>query len=112
MHNQIAVVALTAAALVGCSPDHGGMGPRGAAALAAQLQAGATSVAAADDTPGAVYTLMNLTAAAGGNAVAVFTRAADGRSSIPARTRSAPRSGVASRASMISRTTPARCRRC
>ena len=78
MHNQIAVVALTAAALVGCSPDHGGMGPRGAAALAAQLQAGATSVAAADDTPGAVYTLMNLTAVAGGNAVAVFTRAADG----------------------------------
>lgn len=78
MHNQIAVVALAAAAFTACSPDHEGVGPRGAAAQAAQLEAGATSAVTADDTPGAVYTLMNLKAAAGGNAVAVFTRAGDG----------------------------------
>ncbi|HYS22283.1 MAG TPA: beta-propeller fold lactonase family protein [Gemmatimonadales bacterium] len=80
MHNQIAVVALAAAALAACSPDHGGMGPRGAAAQAVKLEAGATSAVATDDAPGAVYTLMNLTATAGGggNAVAMFTRAADG----------------------------------
>ncbi len=59
MHNQIAVVALAAAALAACSPDHGGMGPRGAAAQAVKLEAGATSAVATDDAPGAVYTLMN-----------------------------------------------------
>src|SRR5260370_26760243 len=66
MHKQIAVVALAAAALAACSPDHGGMGPRGAAAQAVKLEAGATSAVATDDTPGSVYTLMNLTATAGG----------------------------------------------
>ncbi len=66
MHNQIAVVALAAAALAACSPDHGGMGPRGAAAQAVKLEAGATSAVATDDAPGAVYTLMNLRATAGG----------------------------------------------
>src|SRR5216684_2427573 len=66
MHNQIAVVAFAAAALAACSPDHGGMGPRGAAAQAVKLEAGATSAVATDDAPGAVYTLMNLRATAGG----------------------------------------------
>src|SRR5260370_1814983 len=80
MHKQIAVVALAAAALAACSPDHGGMGPRGAAAQAVKLEAGATSAVATDDAPGAVYTLMNLTATAGGggNAGAIFTPARDG----------------------------------
>src|SRR5260370_42426057 len=74
MHKQIAVVALAAAALAACSPDHGGMGPRGAAAQAVKLEAGATSAVATDDTPGSVYTLMNLTATAGGggDAIAMF----------------------------------------
>src|SRR3989441_7068377 len=73
MNKQIALAALAAVALAACS-ENGGMtmGPRSAASLAARL----TADAAADGSgPGAVYALTNQTS---GNAVAVFSRAADG----------------------------------
>ena len=77
MHKQIAYAALAAAALAACSQDRGITSPAAmsAARLAASAQAADGAPSAADVTPGAVYTLMNLTS---GNAVAVFTRAADG----------------------------------
>ena len=73
MNKQIALAALAAVALAACS-ENGGMtmSPRSAASLAARL----TADAAADGSgPGAVYALTNQTS---GNAVAVFSRAADG----------------------------------
>ena len=73
MTQRIALVALALAGVTACSQDHGLMGP--AAALRHELSASAASAADAGDTPGAVYTLMNLTS---GNAVKMFTRAADG----------------------------------
>src|SRR5436190_16556477 len=71
MHTRLAVLALATAALAACEPNPSVTGP--AAALQAARDAGA-SAALAD--PGAVYTLTNQVA---GNAVAVFTRGADGR---------------------------------
>jgi len=73
MNKQIALAALAAVALAACS-ENGGMtmGPRSAASLAARLAADA---AADGSGPGAVYALTNQTL---GNAVAVFSRAADG----------------------------------
>ena len=73
MNKQIALAALAAVALAACS-ENGGMtmSPRSAASLAARL----TADAAVDGSgPGAVYALTNQTS---GNAVAVFSRAADG----------------------------------
>src|SRR2546426_219098 len=73
MTRRIALIALAAAAVAACSQDRGITGP--AAALLRELSASAASAGAADDAPGAVYTLMNLTS---GNAVKIFARAADG----------------------------------
>jgi 6-phosphogluconolactonase len=73
MKKHIAVLALAAAAVAGCSSDRGVTSLTGPAALrAARLGAGTV------DGSGqrAVYTLTNR---ASGNAVAIFTRAADGR---------------------------------
>lgn len=68
MNKRMAFVALAAAALAACARDRGIAGPE--ASFAAQLGAGAAA-----DAPGAVYALTNQVA---GNAVAVFSRAADG----------------------------------
>jgi len=70
MNTQIAVAALAAAVLAGCSQDRNVTGP--AASRAADL---AASAVAGANAPGAVYALTNQAA---GNAVAVFARAADG----------------------------------
>src|SRR2546429_6032913 len=70
MHTRLAVLALATAALAACEPNPSVTGP--AAALQAARDA---DVSAALSNPRAVYTLTNQV---GGNAVAVFTRAADG----------------------------------
>ena len=71
MNKIMAVGALTLVALGGCAQDHNVTG------LAADraLELNASAVAAAD-APGAVYALANV---AGGNAVAMYSRGADGR---------------------------------
>ncbi len=71
MNKIMAVGALTLVALGGCAQDHNVTG------LAADraLELNASAVAAAD-APGAVYALTNV---AGGNAVAMYSRGADGR---------------------------------
>lgn len=73
MTKQLAFIALAAAALAACEPDRG---------ISSPSSLDASSQAARDDDigsdrggPHAVYTLSNQSA---GNAVAVFTRAADG----------------------------------
>ena len=71
MNTRLAVLALAAATLAACEPNPNLTGP--AASLQAQRDAAVTGDLAG---PGAVYTLTNQV---GGNAVAVFTRAADGR---------------------------------
>ncbi len=73
MKTQIAVLALAAAAVAACSPDRGVTGSTGPAALRAD-RLGASAVGGSGEQ--AVYTLTNQ---ASGNAVAIFTRAADGR---------------------------------
>src|SRR3989454_6668149 len=71
MNTRLAVLALATAALAACEPNPSVTGP------AAALQAArAADVSAAVSDPGGVYTL---TTQVGGNAVAVFTRGADGR---------------------------------
>lgn len=73
MKTQLAVLALATAAVAASSPNRGGTEPTGPVALrAAGLGVGEGGRSA----EGAVYTLTNQTS---GNAVAVFTRAADGR---------------------------------
>src|SRR5216683_7157135 len=73
MKTQIAVLALATAAIAACSPNRGGTGLTGPAALrAARVDVSAVG----GSGEGAVYTLTNQTS---GNAVAIFTRAADGR---------------------------------
>ena len=71
MNKIMAVGALTLVALGGCAQDHNVTG------LAADraLELNASAVAAAN-APGAVYALTNV---AGGNAVAMYSRGADGR---------------------------------
>src|SRR2546427_10496898 len=76
MAQRIALVALAVAGVAACAQDRGITGP--AAALMHELRASAASAADAEDTPGAVYTLMNQVAANGGNAVAIFQRSAGG----------------------------------
>src|SRR2546427_9892293 len=76
MAQRIALVGLAVAGGAACSRDRGIAGP--AASLMHELRASAASAAEGDDTPGAVYTLMNQVAANGGNAVAIFHRAAGG----------------------------------
>ena len=76
MAQRIALVALAVAGVAACSQDRGITGP--AAPLRRELSASAASAADAEDTPGAVYTLMNQVAANGGNAVAIFQRSAAG----------------------------------
>ncbi|PYO62523.1 MAG: 3-carboxymuconate cyclase [Gemmatimonadetes bacterium] len=76
MAQRIALVALAVAGVAACSRDRGITGP--AAPLRRELSASAASAADAEDTPGAVYTLMNQVAANGGNAVAIFQRSAAG----------------------------------
>ena len=71
MNTRLAVLALAAASLAACEPNPNLTGP--AASLQAQRDAPVTGDLAG---PGAVYTLTNQV---GGNAVAVFTRGADGR---------------------------------
>jgi 6-phosphogluconolactonase len=71
MNTRLAVLALAAATLAACEPNPNLTGP--AASLQAQRDAAVTGDL---DGPGAVYTLTNQV---GGNAVAVFTRGADGR---------------------------------
>jgi len=73
MKTQIAVLALAAAAVAACSPDRGVTGSTGLAALHAD-RLGASAGGGSGEQ--AVYTLTNQ---ASGNAVAIFTRAADGR---------------------------------
>src|SRR2546422_2813161 len=75
MAQRIALVALAVAGVAACAQDRGITGP---AALMRELRASAARAADGDDTPGAVYTLMNQVAANGGNAVAIFHRAAGG----------------------------------
>jgi len=71
MTKQIAFIALAAAALAACEQNRSVTSP------AASLQAARDAAVPADLAgPGAVYTLTNQVA---GNAVAVFTRGADGR---------------------------------
>ncbi len=70
MNKQIACVALAATVFAGCTEDRSLTGPT--AARAGDFSASST---VAVDGPGAVYALTNQVA---GNAVAVFTRAADG----------------------------------
>jgi len=71
MTKQIAFIALAAAALAACEQNRSLTSP------AASLQAARDAAVPADLAgPGAVYTLTNQVA---GNAVAVFTRGADGR---------------------------------
>jgi hypothetical protein len=71
MTKQIAFIALAAAALAACEQSRSLTSP------AASLQAARDAAVPADLAgPGAVYTLTNQVA---GNAVAVFTRGADGR---------------------------------
>src|SRR5437773_3612487 len=72
MNSRIAVLALAAAALAACEQNRSLTSPA-AALLQAQRDAQVTGDLAG---PGAVYTLTNRVA---GNAVAVFTRGADGR---------------------------------
>src|SRR5207249_4415023 len=72
MNSRIAVLALAAAALAACEQNRSLTSPA-AALLQAQRDAQVTGDLAG---PGAVYTLTNQVA---GNAVAVFTRGADGR---------------------------------
>src|SRR5438132_3363060 len=72
MNSRIAVLALAAAALAACEQNRSLTSPA-AALLQAQRDAHVTGDRAG---PGAVYTLTNQVA---GNAVAVFTRGADGR---------------------------------
>jgi 6-phosphogluconolactonase (cycloisomerase 2 family) len=71
MNKLMAVGTLALVAIAACSQDNNGTGP--AADRAAQIEASAAAMPA--DAPGAVYALVNQ---AGGNAVAVFNRAADG----------------------------------
>src|SRR5260370_24252960 len=73
MKTQIAVLALAAAAVAACSPDRGVTGSTGPAALRAD-RLGASAGGGSGEQ--AVYTLTNQASA---NAVAIFTRAADGR---------------------------------
>jgi len=69
---KIQIAVLAAAAVAACSPDRGVTGATGPAAL----RAGRLGVSAVDGSvERAVYTLTNQTS---GNAVAIFTRAADG----------------------------------
>src|SRR5260370_32564376 len=69
---KIQIAVLAAAAVAACSPDRGVTGATGPAAL----RAGRLGVNAVDGSvERAVYTLTNQTS---GNAVAIFTRAADG----------------------------------
>jgi 6-phosphogluconolactonase (cycloisomerase 2 family) len=69
---KIQIAVLAAAAVAACSPDRGVTGATGPAAL----RAGRLGVTAVDGSvERAVYTLTNQTS---GNAVAIFTRAADG----------------------------------
>src|SRR2546427_7872050 len=71
MNTRLAVLALATAALAACEPN------RSLTTPATSLQAQRDAELAGDLTgPGAVYTLTNQVA---GNAVAVFTRGADGR---------------------------------
>jgi 6-phosphogluconolactonase (cycloisomerase 2 family) len=72
MKTQIAVLALAAAAVAACSPDRG-ITSAGAAALHADRF---VAHAVSGSSEQAVYTLTNQIS---GNAVAIFTRAADGR---------------------------------
>ncbi len=72
MHRHIALVALTASAVAACSPDRGVTDP--SLSLAANVAADAGAASGANG-PGAVYALTNQ---ATENAVAAFTRAADG----------------------------------
>jgi 6-phosphogluconolactonase (cycloisomerase 2 family) len=71
MHTRLAVITLAAATLAACEPNHTLTG------LTAALQAQRDANVSADLAgPGNVYTLTNQVA---GNAVAVFSRGADGR---------------------------------
>jgi len=71
MNTRLAVITLAAATLAACEPNHTLTG------LTATLQAQRNANVSADlSGPGSVYTLTNQVA---GNAVAVFTRGADGR---------------------------------
>src|SRR5712691_8372979 len=75
MTKHFAFLALATAALAACEQNRGITDP--AAAIASSLQAQHNSDGSdGSDGPGAVYTLTNQVA---GNAVAVFTRGADGR---------------------------------
>src|SRR3989442_16030160 len=73
---RLAPLALAVAVYAAGAKAGGFPGP--AASLMHELRASAASAADGDDTPGAVYTLMNQVAANGGNAVAIFHRAAGG----------------------------------
>src|SRR5256885_1008967 len=75
MTKHLAFIALAAAAVAACEQNRSITNP--AAAIASSLQAQHNIDGSGDsDGPGAVYTLTNQVA---GNAVAVFTRGADGR---------------------------------
>lgn len=71
MNKIMAFGSLALVALAGCSQDNNVTGP--AADRAVQIEERGAAVS--EDAPGAVYALTN---AAGGNAVAVFSRASDG----------------------------------
>ena len=73
MKTQFAVLALATAAIAASSPNRGGTGLTGPAALRA-ARVDVSAVGGSGER--AVYTLTNRTS---GNAVAIFTRAADGR---------------------------------
>jgi 6-phosphogluconolactonase (cycloisomerase 2 family) len=70
MNKQIVFLALAAAVLAGCAEDRSVTGP-----AAVRIADVAASAAADASMPGAVYALTNEVS---GNAVAIFTRAADG----------------------------------
>jgi len=100
MTKHFAFLALAAAALSACEQNRSITNP--AAAIASSLQAQHNSDGSGgSDGPGAVYTLTNQVA---GNAVAVFTRGADGRLTAPARLRRA----VPARARVSARKAPSR----
>src|ERR1043166_8949267 len=71
MNKLMALGALALIVATGCAQDHTATGPMAARAIDLSVQAAAQS----NDAPGAVYALTN---AAAGNAVAMYTRGADG----------------------------------
>src|SRR5256886_15777358 len=74
MTKHFAFLALATAAVAACEQNRSITNP--AAAIVSSLEAQHNSGSGGSDGPGAVYTLTNQVA---GNAVAVFTRGADGR---------------------------------